>query len=656
MPSPKLSLSGTLSFNNSRANERGAGGLSLNTLNQIFNTAQSVTGRAAYTISPIAVAELKANYSHFTSRSSYLLDTFGGAILPDPSVFTQPAVSGESALFSADLNARSTRLASGEAVTSIQRQFNLLGAATIVSGVHTMKFGADYRRIFPTIGLRQQESSFLFDGVSQALTGNVARSTVLSRSPAQRPVFNYFSLFGQDEMRVTPHLVLTYGMRWEVSPAPSASDGQDALAVDQVEDPTRLTVLPRGTRLWKTRYGNFAPRVGVAYQPHDEGMIIRGGFGILYDLGNGAIGDAYADSYPFLNGQSEFNVPFTPGLTTPVNPAVISMPFSAFDPELKVPYSIEWSVSVQRPLGAAQNISAAYVGNAGRRLLLTTNLLSQNANFDFLRLTNNGASSHYHSLQVQFSRRFTGGLGAMVGYTWAKSIDNFSEDSAASALLRSPNSDLERGPSDFDIRHTLTGYVSYELPVLFASGFRNLVTRKWSLDSVFNLRSAPPVNVVYGVPTSFGFLYLRPDLISTAPLYLNDVNAAGGRRINAAAFSVPQDLRQGSLGRNVLRGFPLSQVNLALRRRFNFNESVSLTLGAEAYNLFNHPNFAAPAGSDASIGTRFATASALQPNPAFGQSYTNAARNQWGIPGSSFGANYYAGGPRTMKLSAKLEF
>jgi hypothetical protein len=137
---------------------------------------------------------------------------------------------------------------------------------------------------------------------------------------------------------------------------------------------------------------------------------------------------------------------------------------------------------------------------------------------------------------------------------------------------------------------------------------------------------------------------------------LNDGSTAGGRRINAAAFNVPSDLRQGTLLRNALRGFPLAQFNLALRRHFNFTENVKLTIGVEVANIFNHPNFAPPAGNDASLGTRFAPASSLQANPTFGQSYTNAARSPWGIAGSSFGANYYPGGSRTLKLSAKLEF
>jgi len=161
--------------------------------------------------------------------------------------------------------------------------------------------------------------------------------------------------------------------------------------------------------------------------------------------------------------------------------------------------------------------------------------------------------------------------------------------------------------------------------------------------------------VLYAVPTSFGFLYLRPDVILGAPLYIADAATAGQRQINPNAFTIPTDFRQGTLGRNAVRGFPLAQVDLALRRRFNLTENVRLTFGVEVVNILNHPNFHSPDGNDAVLGTRFAVTS-LSLNPMFGQSFTNAARSPWGSAGSTFGSSYYPGGARTLKLSAKLEF
>jgi Ca-activated chloride channel family protein len=642
-PTDKLMLSTFYSITNSGADERGAGGFSLNTLSRIVSRAQSFTGVANYTLSPRTVAEARANYSWFTSRSSYTLDSFGGAVLPSTSVLAQTALAASNASFSADLNGRSTTLMSGSRVTSTQRQFNALGFVTTISGNHTIKAGADYRLLFPIIGMRRQEQSVLFDGVEQATTGQAARTNLFTRAQPQHPLFNSLSTYGQDEWRPTQSVTITYGMRWELSPAPAASNERMAAA---------------GSRLWATTYGNFAPRIGIAYGPGNEAVVIRGGFGILYDVGNGPAGDAFADSYPFLNGESQFQVPFAFAATTsPLNSTTpISVPLSAFDPRLKLPYSMEWSASVQRALGSETSISAAYVGTAGRRLLLTNTLLNQTPDFAVVRLTNNGASSTYHSLQLKFDRRFSQRVGAMVSYTLAKSQDNVSPDSAARILFRSNDPQREHGPSDFDVRHTLAGFVSYQLPAPFASGIGNALTRNWFLDSTFNMRSAAPVNVVYAVPTSFGFLYLRPDVISGTALYLNDATVAGGRRINPEAFIVPRDLRQGTLGRNALRGFPLAQVNIAFRRQFNFSENVRLIVGAEASNVFNHPNFAAAAGNDASLGTRFGPSAPLHANSTFGRSYTNAARSPWSIAGSSFGSTYYPGGTRSLNLSMKLEF
>src|SRR5262249_26139628 len=160
-------------------------------------------------------------------------------------------------------------------------QLNLLGSIAVVSGTHSMKFGADYRRMFPIIGLREREQSALFDGVSPALTGLAARVSLFARTqPQQGPVFINLGTFAQDEWRVTPRLTFTYGMRWELSPAPRAADGSNPLAVKGVNDPSQLSLVANGSRLWATTYGNFAPRVGLAYQLNNDGsFVVRGGFG-----------------------------------------------------------------------------------------------------------------------------------------------------------------------------------------------------------------------------------------------------------------------------------------------------------------------------------------------------------------------------------------
>jgi Ca-activated chloride channel family protein len=649
-PTNKLTLGGHYNFSDSTAEERGMGGFSLNTLARNFNRSDMVSGRAALTISPRIAADIRMNYGRLSSRSSYRLDDFGGAILPPASLLAQNNSLGS---FVVDLNSRSTMLMFAPDATSTQRQFNAVGSIAMVSGEHSMKFGADYRRTFPIIGLRKFEQNALFDGVTQALTGVAARVNLFTRSQPQRPVFENFSAYAQDEWRKTSRLTFNYGLRWELNPAPARNN---LLAVTDVTDTSRPTFGSTSTRLWSTTYGNFSPRLGVLYKLNRDGsFVVRAGVGVFYDTSNSAVGDALAESYPAVNALTAFDVPFSLAPSLLPASATVTAPLSVFDPRLRLPYSLQWNASIEREVGSDQVISASYIASANRRLLLTSTLVDPSAPFSLVRLTNNEGRSDYRSLQLQFRRRFSKGFGATASYTWGNSTDNFSDDSAAHALFRAFDSRLERGPSDFDVRHTLTGFVSYDPRDLFSSGIGKRLFHNWSINSVFNVHTAQPINVVYAVPTTYGLLYLRPDVIPGAILFTADASVANGRRVNADAFIIPTDLRQGDLERNALRGFPLAQFDLGLRRRFNLTEDLRLTLGLEAANIFNHPNFASPDGYDASLGTLFSPSS-FTLNPTFGQSFTHAARIGSRAPGDSFSSSYYSGGARTLRFSARLEF
>ncbi len=616
-------FSGKYVFADSEADERGAGGFSLNTISRTRSLAQTITGSLNKVISPRVVFELRASYSRLRVTGSNELDEFGGA---------SNLRSGTP--LTLDLNARGAALRLGDEAANVQRQFNVVPSSTMISGNHTFRFGADYRRLSPIIGLRTSEEDVFFNGANQAITGMSARAGLFTRAGSQKPVFNNLSLYAQDQWRPLPNLTLTYGLRWELNPAPSIH-GARPIALDQLAEPSQLEAVASGKRLWETTFLNFSPRFGFAYQPgrDNSSLVLRGGIAVLYDTGQERAADVYADSIPFVTGG--------PG----------ALPAIVFDPGLKLPYTLSWHFSIERELGYKQTISASYVGAAGRRLLHTETLFDANPQFPFLRLTTNSGRSDYRALQVQFNRRFSRELLSGVSYTWGRSLDNVSEDSARHALLTSANARFDRGPSDFDVRHQLTGFVNYYIPALFENGKGNKLFRNWAVDSIFNLRSAKPVNVVYLFPTSFGTAYLRPDVVAGQPLYLFDSTVAGGRTINPAAFSAPLDLEQGDLGRNSLRGFPLYQVDLALRRKFNFTDSFSLQFQADAFNVFNHPNFEDPNGRDRVLGSVFAPGS-FTPNSTFGQS---SALHGESLSGS-FGSFYNTGGPRTLRLSVKLLF
>ena len=86
----------------------------------------------------------------------------------------------------------------------------------------------------------------------------------------------------------------------------------------------------------------------------------------------------------------------------------------------------------------------------------------------------------------------------------------------------------------------------------------------------------------------------RPNLVPGVPLWIANPNVAGGKEINTAAFTIPTGAVQGDLGRNALRGFGATQVDLTLRRQFRLRERLSLQARADFFNIFNHPNFGPP--------------------------------------------------------------
>ena len=160
----------------------------------------------------------------------------------------------------------------------------------------------------------------------------------------------------------------------------------------------------------------------------------------------------------------------------------------------------------------------------------------------------------------------------------------------------------------------------------------------------------PPVNVVTGQNPYAGSVLAgqdsvqRPDVVPGAPFYLYPSGAPGGKVINPAAFTTPVPATaQGDLGRNALRGFGATQLDITVRRQFRFTERLSLQARGDFFNILNHPNFGSPINYLSS--------------PQFGQA-TQMLNNYLGSGGQRGGLNplYQIGGPRSIQLALKLEF
>jgi hypothetical protein len=323
---------------------------------------------------------------------------------------------------------------------------------------------------------------------------------------------------------------------------------------------------------------------------------------------------------------------------------------------------LEWNAAFEQELGEIQSVSVTYLGASGRRLLQTTNVVNPLANPAIQQglFVDNTASSNYNALQVEFKRRLSGGLQALVSYTFAHSIDNASAGSLGfSSNLSVPGvRDQNRGSSDFDIRHAFTVGITYNLPPPLANRLLLPFLRGWSLQSLILARSAPPADVTdsnFFVFNSGVSADIRPDVVPGQPLYLFGSQYPGGKAFNPAAFTDPpmdpttfNPVGQGTLGRNALRGFGAAQWDLGIHREFPIHESIKLQFRAELFNVVNHPNFASP-------------------NVYFGQSgfgvstQTLAQGLNGGLNGSNLGGGalnplYQFGGPRSVQLSLKLLF
>jgi len=235
----------------------------------------------------------------------------------------------------------------------------------------------------------------------------------------------------------------------------------------------------------------------------------------------------------------------------------------------------------------------------------------------------------------------------LASYTFSHSIEISSTDAFANYLSTSnsiagPN--IDRGNSDFDIRHAFTAGVTYDLPSPASNKLAHAVLGGWSLDTFVLARSAPPDNLMGAMIFAAGTaLYPRPDVVPGVPVELYGAQFPGGKTFNSAAFSEPPTGQQGNFGRNVLRGFGASQVDIALQRQFHLTENVGLRFRAEFFNMFNHPNFGSPDNDLTS--------------PLFGYS-TQTLASSLGSGGLNGGFNplYQIGGPRSIQFALKLQF
>jgi hypothetical protein len=232
----------------------------------------------------------------------------------------------------------------------------------------------------------------------------------------------------------------------------------------------------------------------------------------------------------------------------------------------------------------------------------------------------------------------------------------------------------ERGNSDFDIRHSFSAALTYDVPAPKWGLLSEAFLRNWSLNGIVSARTGLPYDVRVYENNALGQSQTirRASSIPGQPIVIPNPKAPGGWSLNnnclkdangeyitapdgnyiPVAFVVPTGTEQGNIGRNSLTGFGAWQMDLGIHRLFKLTEKTRLEFRAEMFNILNHPNFGNPYSEiDYNIGVA-AGKGIVGLDPRFGRSQTSLAYSN----GSGFNPLFGSGGHRDIQFALKLSF
>jgi hypothetical protein len=527
--------------------------------------------------------------------------------------------------------------------TNALRQVELRDTFSLQRGPHLIQVGLDARDLHSAV--RPLPWTIEADYLStDSILANSADFLIMRRNDPAHPVFQQFAAFLQDQWRVARSLIVSPGLRWDVSPPPSSSDNRDAFRLNGDPDSTAaLSLSPRGTPLWRTDRLAAGPRIGAAWQPGrtpENELILRGGFGVIFDTPNRAAAQAFtALGFTSTSEVQHASIPTTATAPpSPDAPSAESLGY-VFPHTLRDPYSLQWNISMERAAGDHESVVLSYVGASGHDLLLPRRRQVASSAMPLQEVVTfpAGFSSRFDSLQLAYRGQSHARLAWMTSYVYGHTMDFGSPNPWAAPA---------RGNADTDVRHNLQAAVSWALPEAGASGIFHNSLSGWGIDGRFFLRSSYPVAVLGNLfhdPVTGEQFYSGANLISGRPLYLSNSSLPGGRMLNGGpdvangAFQIPAGDTQGNAPRNMARGFGAQQLSLSLRRDIHLHDRLSLQLRGDVFNVSNSPDFGyiVPTLSDQLFGQPI-----LSLNQSYGQS----------------GSLYQPGGPRSLQWMFRVRW
>ena len=476
-------------------------------------------------------------------------------------------------------------------------------------------------------------ASFLL-GVPSSFTTATGSTETQGRGP-------YQAYYVQDNWRASSKLTADLGLRYEYATPPYAESNEIGT----------LTIAPNssgggytsnlywagnnsitgqgpqrggfGRSLQASKYLNFAPRIGIAYE-FGSRSVIRGGYGIFY---NSTFFQELQDKrkfYPYVPQLS--NSPNLTGvptfLITSPSPAITgNIGGDPQDTDKATPSSQQWNVYIERQLGNSMSADIGYFGSVNRHQIGYTPinqgvpgpgpLASRRpiAAYGDLYGGLNIFPSNYNSLRVDFTQRYSHGFQFLLNYTYGKTLG---ENSSLGELTTQNQYDraADYGRTSYDVRNAFQAAYVYDLPFgrgrLLGANWMPLVNGAlggWGLEGITRLESGSPMNVLIGSDIAgVGGSAERPNRVG-------DPNSGGGRNrvlhkqpwFNTSAFATPVAGTFGNAGQNITEGDGRQSWDLAVQKSWRILESQSLNFRAEAFNLPNHVNFNNPTSANLNL-------------------------------------------------------
>jgi hypothetical protein len=531
--------------------------------------------------------------------------------------------------------------------------FNYVNNWTKTKATHLIKWGFDIRRERQDLLQTQvfnPRGRFQFTAGPTALNGNPKTSfgnsfaaflldqpNQIGRDlaiifPARRNTI--YNLYFQDKWQITQKLTVDLGMRWEYWPSSTPHFPAGFSNYNPFNNTLELAGLgnvPNDLGI-QNQTRSFAPRLGAAYRL-DEKTVIRAGYGISYlvrdtNVYNFPVSQAnqFSPANSFVAAGSMATGAPTPNpVQLPSTGIIVNPPDQSYvyiPKDLPQGYVQSWNVAVQRALPSDFTIELAFVGNHGVNIP-TSNNINMNAslvpglgaagrpeNVLFGRKSDTNepynAHSYYDGLQAKLNRRFSNGFMLTTSYAFGKSIDF--NASTTGGNFNNINFAANRGLADWDRRHVFTQSYVYELP--FGAGKAWAHARPWTIlfggwqiNALWTWDSGLPLDVAISnaslnAPGNIN----RPNV--NGPVQILGNIGPGEPYFNTAVFSAPRPNTFGSVGRNVLHGPRLFEIDSSVFRKFRVTERWNLEFRAEAFNATNTPHFDRPDTnySDAAFG------------------------------------------------------